>query len=143
MSKITAEFSDNKLIIKKEMLRKRDDNIDIIDIHDLILNKEYKSQIKVTNKRQSNKIILMHEITNEAAMEIAVKIAENEGKSQEDITDIKEEYADLINNDEMQKMAIAVYIKDQRVCYCYGELNRIYKRLVEFIYKIVNINLNT
>ena len=142
MSKITAEFSDEKIIIKKEMLRKSDDNIHIIDIHDLNLNKEYKSKIKVTNKRQANKFILMQEISNEMALEIAIKKAENEGKSQDDILDIKEEYADLINNDQMRKKAVAVYIKDQRVCYCYGELNRIYKRLVEFIYKIVNIKLN-
>ena len=142
MSKITAEFSDEKIIIKKEMLRKSDDNIHIIDIHDLNLNNEYKSKIKVTNKRQANKFILMQEISNEMALEIAIKKAENEGKSQDDILDIKEEYADLINNDQMRKKAVAVYIKDQRVCYCYGELNRIYKRLVEFIYKIVNIKLN-
>ena len=142
MSKITAEFSDEKIIIKKEMLRKSDDNIHIIDIHDLNLNNEYKSKIKVTNKRQANKFILMQEISNEMALEIAIKKAENEGKSQDDILDIKEEYADLINNDQMRKNAVAVYIKDQRVCYCYGELNRIYKRLVEFIYKIVNIKLN-
>ena len=142
MSKITAEFSDEKIIIKKEMLRKSDDNIHIIDIHDLNLNKEYKSKIKVTNKRQANKFILMQEISNEMALEIAIKKAENEGKSQDDILDIKEEYADLINNDQMRKKAVGVYIKDQRVCYCYGELNRIYKRLVEFIYKIVNIKLN-
>lgn len=142
MSKITAEFSDNKIIIKKEMLRKSDDNIHIIDLHDLILNKEYKSKIKVSNKRQLNKIILMHEITNETALEIDIKNAENQGKSQEDIIDIKKEYADLINNDEMEKRAVAVYIKNQRVCYCYGKLNRIYKRLVQFIYKIVDINLN-
>ena len=142
MSKITAEFLDNEIIIKKDMLRKSDDNLQIIDIHDLILNKEYKSPIKVTNKRQSNKIILMQEITNETALEIAIKKAENDGKSQDYIIDLKEEYADLIDNDEMEKMAVAVYIKDQRVCYCYGELNRIYKRLVEFIYKIVRVNLN-
>ena len=142
MSKITAEFSDNKIIIKKEMLRKSDDNIQIIDLHDLILNKEYKSNIKVTNKRQANKIILMHEITNETALEVAIKNAENEGKSKEDIIDMKEEFADLIDNNEINKMAVAVYITNQRVCYCYGELNRIYKRLVEFIYKIVHINLN-
>lgn len=142
MSKITAEFSDNKIIIKKEMLRKSDDNINIFDIHDLVLNKEYKSKIKVSNKRQANKIILMHEITNETAKEIAIKNAENEGKSQEDILDINKEYEYLINNNEMKKRVVAVYIKNQKVCYCYGELNRIYKRLVNFIYKIVHINLN-
>lgn len=142
MSKITAEFSDNKIVIEKEMLRKSDDNIQIIDIHDLVPNREYKSNIQVTNRRQANKIILLHEITNDAALEIAVKNAENEGKSPEYITDIKEEFADLIDNGEMEKMAVAVYIKDQRVCYSYGELNRIYKRLVEFIYKIAYINLN-
>lgn len=142
MSKIVAEFSDNKIIIKKEMLRKSNDNIQIIDIHDLILNKEYKSQIKVSSKRQANKIILMHEITSETALEIAIKKAEMEGKSHEDIIDIKEEYDDLINNGVMEKIAVAVYIKDQRVCYCYGYLNRIYKRLIEFIYKVVRINLN-
>lgn len=142
MSKITAEFSDNEIIIKKDMLRKSDDNINIIDIHDLIFNKVYKSKIKVSNRRQANKIILMHEITNDEALEIAIKNAENEGKSQEEIDDIKEEYANLINNDEMEKRAVVVYIKDQKIFYCYGNLNRIYKRLVEFIYKIVRINLN-
>lgn len=103
MSKITAEFSDNEIIIKKDMLRKSDDNINIIDIHDLILNKAYKSKIKVSNNRQANKIILMHEITNDAALEIDIKNAEKEGKNPEEIDDIKQEYADLINNGEMEK----------------------------------------
>ena len=75
MSKITAEFSDNKIVIEKEMLRKSDDNIQIIDIHDLVPNREYKSNIQVTNRRQANKIILLHQITNDAALEIAVKNA--------------------------------------------------------------------
>ena len=142
MSRIAAEFSDNKLIIKKEMLRKRDDNTDIIDIHDLVLNKEYKSKIKASSKRQNNKMILMHEITGEDELEIAVKNAENEGKSEEYISDLKKEYADLINNDDLEKKAVAVYIKDYKVCYCYGTLSRIYKRLIEFIYKIASIKLN-
>ena len=142
MSKITAEFSDNEIIIKKDMLRKSDDNINIIDIHDLILNKAYKSKIKVSNNRQANKIILMHEITNDAALEIDIKNAEKEGKNPEEIDDIKQRYADLINNGEMEKRAVVVYIKDQKIFYCYGKLNIIYKRLVEFIYKIVRINLN-
>ena len=142
MSKITAEFSDNKLIINKEMLRKSDDNTNIIDITDLILNREYKSNIKVSNKRQDNKIILMHEITAEAELEIAIKKAENEGKSQEEIDDIIEEHNNLVNNEELEKKAIAVYIREHKVCYCYGTLSRIYKRLVEFIYKIVSIKLN-
>ena len=142
MSRIAAEFSDNKLIIKKEMLRKRDDNTDIIDIHDLVLNKEYKSKIKASSRRQNNKMILMHEITGEDELEIAVKNAENEGKSEEYISDLKKEYADLINNDDLEKKAVAVYIKDYKVCYCYGTLSRIYKRLVEFIYRIASIKLN-
>lgn len=84
----------------------------------------------------------MQDITNDHAKEIAIRRAENENKTEEEILDIKEEYEDLISKDEMQNRAICVYIKNQRICYCYGNLDRIYKRLVEFIYKVARVNLN-
>ena len=142
MSKIVAEFLGNEIIIKKERHRKSDNDIQIINLEDLVLNKEYKSKVTVSNNSQENKIILMQEITNDLALEIAIKKAENEDKSEEEISDIKADYDDLISKDEMEKRAICVYIKNHRICYCYGSLDRIYKRLVEFIYKVVDVNLN-
>ena len=142
MSKIIAEFLENELIIKKERKRDGDNDIQIIDLADLVLNKEYKSKVKISNNKQINKILLMQEITSDLVKEIAIKRAENEFKSEEEILDIKEEYDDLISKDELQKRAICVYIKNKRICYCYGNLDRIYKRLVEFIYKVVRVNLN-
>ena len=142
MSKIIADFLGNELIIKKERHRKTDKDVQIINLPDLALNKEYKSKVKVSNNYQENQIILMQEISNDFALETAIKRAEQQGKSEDEILDIKEEHFDLINKNEMEKKAIAVYIKDQRICYCYGKLNRIYKRLVEFIYKIGYVKLN-
>ncbi len=142
MSRIIAEFLNNELIIKKERPIKGYCDLQIIKIEDLVFNKEYQSQIKISNSYQKNQIIFLEEITPEKALEIDIKIAESLGKNEQSIMDIKAEYEDLINKNEMKKRAVAVYVKDEQICYCYGELNRIYKKIVEFIYKIVHVSLN-
>lgn len=142
MSKIIAEFTNNELIIKKERHRKCDDDLHIIKLEDLNFNREYRSKIKVTSSRQKNKIILMEEISPEKALKIDIKKAELMDKNEEEIIDIKEEYEDLINKNEMRKRVVAVYVRNENLCYCYGELRIIYKRLIEFIYKVVSVNLN-
>lgn len=143
MSRIIAELSGNELIIQNiERHRKGDNDIQIINLEDLKLNKEYKSEVKVSSSKQLNKIIFMQEISNEFALSISIKKAKNEEKSEDEIQNIKDEHEYLINNDQMKKMAVAVYIKNEKLYYCYGEINKIYKKLVEFIYKVISVKLN-
>lgn len=143
MSKIFAEFLEEELIIKKiERHRKSDADIQHINLIDLILNKEYKSKINISNLKQNNQIVFLQEIPNDLALEIAVKRAENLDKTEYEIQNIKDDFAELIAKDEMDKRAVCVYIKKGRVCYCYGRLHLIYKKLIQFIYKVVSVNLN-
>lgn len=143
MSRIFAELSGNELIIQNiERHRKGDKDIQIINLEDLDLNRQYRSEVKISNSKQLNKIILMQEISNEFALSISIKKAQNQEKSEEEIQDIKDEHEDLINNDEMKKRAVAVYIKDEKLYYCYGEISQIYKKLIQFIYKVISVKLN-
>ena len=133
MSRIFAELSGNELIIQNiERHRKGDKDIQIINLEDLDLNRQYRSEVKISNSKQLNKIILMQEISNEFALSISIKKAQNQEKSEEEIQDIKDEHEDLINNDEMKKRAVAVYIKDEKLYYCYGEISQIYKKLIQY-----------
>ena len=106
------------------------------------MNRQYISLVKISNSKQLNKIILMQEVSSEFALSIAIQRAKNQEKSEDEIQNIIDEHEDLKNNNEMKKMAVAVYIKDEMVCYCYGEISQIYKKLVEFIYKIASVKLN-
>ena len=143
MSRIFAELSGNELIIKNiERHRKGDNDIQIINLENLGLNRQYISLVKISNSKQLNKIILMQEVSSEFALSIAIQRAKNQEKSEDEIQNIIDEHEDLKNNNEMKKMAVAVYIKDEMVCYCYGEISQIYKKLVEFIYKIASVKLN-
>ena len=143
MSRIFAELSGNELIIKNiERHRKGVNDIQIINLENLGLNRQYISLVKISNSKQLNKIILMQEVSSEFALSIAIQRAKNQEKSEDEIQNIIDEHEDLKNNNEMKKMAVAVYIKDEMVCYCYGEISQIYKKLVEFIYKIASVKLN-
>lgn len=142
MSKIIAESTGNELIIKKERHRKSDKDIQEIDLTDLAPNREYKSRVRISSRKHINKIILMQEIPNDLSLEIAIKRAEKRGSSEEEIEDIIEEHKELINKDKMKKQFVAVYTNNERICYTYGNVDRVYKRLMEFIYKIAYVRLN-
>ena len=116
MSRIFAELSGNELIIKNiERHRKGDNDIQIINLENLGLNRQYISRVKISNSKQLNKIILMQEVSSEFALSIAIQRAKNQEKSEDEIQNIIDEHEDLKNNNEMKKMAVAVYIKDERV----------------------------
>ena len=143
MSKIFAELSENELTIRKiERHRKGDADIQKIKLEDLVLNKEYESKVKASNHTQNNRIILMQEITDDLALDIAVKRAESRGESERVIESIRDEYEELISNGEMEQRAACVYVKDDVLCYSYGDLNLLYKNMMEFIYKVVSVRLN-
>ncbi len=140
MSKISAELIDDELIIRKiDRHREGDNDIQRINLADLVINREYEAKVKASNRSQNNKIILMHEVSNEYALDVAVRNAIKLTKSEREIESIKNEFSQ--RNDE-DKIAVCVYVKDNVLCYSYGDLNQIYKNLIEFIYKIVSVNLN-
>lgn len=143
MSKISAEFIDDELIIKKiGRHRESDNDIQRINLVDLVIHREYEAKVNVSNRSQNNKIILMHEVSNEYAMEVAVKRAIKLDKGESEIKRIKDQYTERINNNEMNKRVVCVYVRGNVLYYSYGDLNQIYKYLMEFIYKVVSINLN-
>ena len=143
MSKISAEFLGNELTIKKiERHRKTDNDIQKIYLEDLILNKEYKSKVKHNSSSQNNKIIFMQEIPTDLAFNIALKRAIDLEKTEKEIQKVKDDFAEWIANDEMEKRVVCVYIRNERVCYCYGRISLVYKKLMKFIYKVVSVSLN-
>lgn len=142
MSKISAEFFGNELTIKKiERHRKSDDDIQIIYLEDLILNKEYKSRVRHNSSSQNNKIIFMQEIPTDLALKIAIKRYEDLEKTEKEIQKVRDDFAEWIANDEMEKRVVCVYIRNERVCYYYGRISLLYKKLMKFIYKVVSVSL--
>lgn len=142
MSKISAEFFGNELTIKKiERQRKSDDDIQKIYLEDLILNKEYKSRVRHNSSSQNNKIIFMQEIPTDLALKIAIKRYEDLEKTEKEIQKVRDDFAEWIANDEMEKRVVCVYIRNERVCYYYGRISLLYKKLMKFIYKVVSVSL--
>lgn len=106
MSRIIAELSGNELIIQNiERHRKGDNDIQIINLEDLKLNKQYKSEVKVSSSKQLNKIIFMQEISNEFALSISIK------KAKLLITD----YSSIAYNSFYQGTGVIFYQPDLRL----------------------------
>ena len=143
MSKISAEFLENELTIKKiKRHRKRDEDIQKIYLEDLILNKEYKSKVKPNNLSQNNQIIFMEEVPVDLAYKIALKRYRDLEKTEKEIQKVKDEFEEWMVNGEMEKRVVCVYIKNERLCYTYARISLLYKKLMQFIYKVVSVKLN-
>lgn len=62
MSKIEVTYKDNILKIEKQAARKNNNNIELIQTNILEYDKEYESNIRITNTEEMNKVFFLQEI---------------------------------------------------------------------------------
>jgi len=65
MSKIEVTYKDNILKIEKQAARKNNSNIELIQTNILEFDKEYDSNIRITNMKENNKVFFLQEIDEE------------------------------------------------------------------------------
>ena len=113
MSNIIAHIDNEELVIEKIRARQTENDIEKISIEKLIYNKEYKSNILVTNNKDENKVLLCKELK------------ENDEE----------------NNLKGTKTIILVFTRGRKIYYIYGENSIVYKKLVKLKYKVFNLKL--
>lgn len=168
MSKVVAQLNDEELSIEKVRQRQTEKDIFTVSLLELKYNKEYRCKIKLSNKEQYSKILLLEEVPYEKFTEIKLKKellangeditnldnislnnddAVNTDDDNLDSMDDQDNTEDLSNaeNAELEiikKSGVIVFTKGAYVYYCYGRLETIYKRMVHLQSSAVKLTLN-
>lgn len=119
MSKIEVTLKKEILTIEKKNSRKSDENIEKIPLDTMEYGKDYKSNIKATNKEEKNKILFIKRLKND--------------KSKETLEDEDESYSNNV---------IVVYSRENEIRYSYCTEEIAYKRIVKLRYKVLGLSLN-
>ena len=126
MSKIEIKVENNLLTIHKKSTREKKEDTESYQIDLLEIGKEYKSNIRVTKRKDRNKILFLKELDT---------VIENE-----DLEDLEDE--DLEQQRQKLQPVIVVYSQDEKIRILYCTKQEAYKQLLKIRYKVISIGLN-
>ncbi len=131
MSNIEIKVENNILTIHKKSTRERKEDTESYKIDMLEIGKEYKSNIRVTKKKDKNRILFMQELNT---------VIDDEEQDEELEDEIKDE--ELANEKQKLKPVIAVYSQEEKIRILYCTKQEAYKKLLKIKYKVITIGLN-
>ena len=131
MSNIEIKVENNILTIHKKSTRERKEDTESYKIDMLEIGKEYKSNIRVTKKKDKNKILFMQELNT---------VIDDEELDEELEDEIEDE--ELANERQKLQPVMVVYSQDEKIRILYCTKQEAYKQLLKIRYKVVTIGLN-
>ncbi len=123
--KLVIKLEDNKIFIEKVCARKKEGDIEVIDLKEIEYNKKYTSKIHITSNMNANKIFLLEKIEHE-------------------YNEKKEVVYDKEQNSEKATLqdAVLVYSDSKKIYYIFGDVEKAYKELIKIKHKVLNVKLN-
>ena len=123
MSKIEISLKDNVLTIHKVSSREKKNDTENYQIDLLEIGKRYKSNFKVTKRKDKNRILFLEKIDSTI--------------EEEDIED-----EDLEENKIKKQPVIVVFSEEENIRVMYCTMEEAYKNLLKLKYKVFLISLN-
>lgn len=123
MSKIEINFKDNVLTIHKVSSREKKNDTEKYQIDLLEIGKRYKSNFKVTKRKDKNRILFLEKIDSTI--------------EEEDLED-----EDLEENKIKKQPVIVVFSEEENIRVMYCTMEEAYKNLLKLKYKVFLISLN-
>lgn len=154
MSQLVVELEGDNLIIQCQRARMRKKDTQVVDIRKMTYNKKYKSYVKSNSESKEQRILFWEEMQI-ALPDESEEVGENStlhGKPgdlpeedsslpEEDNTLSDEENTILEGAENMEHKVLFAIAQGNRVQYGYMEASRIYKLLIQFVYKVIHIRM--
>lgn len=140
MSKISVSLENDILNIVKDRARRTPEDVEAISLSDLEYGKFYTSAVKITNESQSNKVLFFQPLEAGDAV-ISSSFDEEESENPDDEPSVVDENSEMVQSVQ-EARAVIVVSEGNKIRYAFCSLEKAYKRLIKFRYKVLDVSLS-
>lgn len=140
MSKISVSLENDILNIVKDRARRTPEDVEAISLSDLEYGKFYTSAVKITNESQSNKLLFFQPLEAGDAV-VSSSFDEEESENPDDEPSVVDENSEMVQSVQ-EARAVIVVSEGNKIRYAFCSLEKAYKRLIKFRYKVLDVSLS-